>query len=515
MASLKFELSEDKTSYAVVGVGLFGKNVEAVEIPREHKGLPVTEIGARAFYQLMKLRSVIIPDSVSAIGDYAFWRCFRLDEFTIPSSITSIGKYAFQYCDGLSSVTIPESVALIGENAFAGCGILTIHCDATEKPEGWSESWRGDTPVAWRDIPQNQRLEFKLNDSDGTYSVVGIGKFDGTELVIPEEHNGKPVRAIRKGNYDGCEGITSLRLHEGIDIVEEEVLSKFKGLTSIEVDEYNGDFKSVDGNLYTADGEKLVQYAPGKADRSFAVPSGVTSIGAYAFSGVSALEEVTIPVGVGAIGGWAFAHCGLKRVTVPGSVTKIGCSAFYSCEAMENVSLEEGVSNIAGSAFSGCLALTSINIPASVTYIDTSVFVRCYSLRSIQIDPDNPAYRMTDGVLYTKDGRSLLQYLAARQDTSFTVPEGVEVLEDYSFSCCKTLTAVSIGRGVTKIGRYAFFNCSGLTDIVIPVGVSTVEMLAFRFCNNLTINCEAEEKPAGWSEKWNGDRPMVWGYKGE
>ena len=37
---------------------------------------------------------------------------------------------------------------------------------------------------------------------------------------------------------------------------------------------------------------------------------------------------------------------------------------------------------------------------------------------------------------------------------------------------------------------------------------------AFYDCKNLTIYCEAEEQPEGWSADWNKSRcPVVWGYK--
>ena len=539
MASLKFELSRDKTSYAVVGVGLFGKNVEEVEIPEEYKGKPVTAIGERAFYQLMKLRRVSIPDSVSSIGDYAFWRCFRLDEFTIPSSITSIGKYAFQYCDGLSSVTIPESVALIGENAFAGCGILTVHCDATEKPEGWSESWRGDTPVAWRDIPQNQRLEFKLNDSDGTYSVVGIGKFDGTELEIPETYRDKPVTAIENAAFDNCEKITGVIVPESVTRIGESAFRGCKNLKSINVDAYNTEYSSIDGNLYNESGTTLIQYAAGKSDTSFEIPRSVTSVGNYAFFGVSALTDVTLHDGITNIGRWSFANCvGLSSVDIPDSVTDVGGSAFFGCERLARLTIGKGVRRIWSGAFGSCLSLPEVTIHKDITKIDESAFSRCTSLKRITVDEDNAEYKSVDGNLYTKDGKVLVHCAADNVGTSFTVPKGVTVIGAFAFSYCKSLTSVTIPDGVESIGRYAFISCTGLTDVVIPDSVTVIDKFAFFSCTGLssavipesvtridsgafkgcreaTVRCAAAEKPAGWDAAWNGDCPVVWGYKGE
>ena len=65
---------------------------------------------------------------------------------------------------------------------------------------------------------------------------------------------------------------------------------------------------------------------------------GVTSIGAYAFSGCRALKNVTIPDGVTDIGYSAFLFCSrLKDATIPASVTSGGLRAFYGCSKLHDV----------------------------------------------------------------------------------------------------------------------------------------------------------------------------------
>jgi hypothetical protein len=62
------------------------------------------------------------------------------------------------------------------------------------------------------------------------------------------------------------------------------------------------------------------------------IPSSVTSIGDFAFTGCSGLTSVTIPNSVTSIGEYAFAGCsGLTSVTIPNSVTSIGKDAFTQC----------------------------------------------------------------------------------------------------------------------------------------------------------------------------------------
>ena len=51
-----------------------------------------------------------------------------------------------------------------------------------------------------------------------------------------------------------------------------------KALTNIDVANNNQQYKSINGDLYTKDGKTLLQYAPGKTEKSFTIPSHVTNI---------------------------------------------------------------------------------------------------------------------------------------------------------------------------------------------------------------------------------------------
>ena len=65
---------------------------------------------------------------------------------------------------------------------------------------------------------------------------------------------------------------------------------------------------------------------------------------------------------------------------------------------------------------------------------------------------------------------------------------------------------------VTCIGDFAFLNYSSLESIVIPKSVISIGEGAF-YNNNLTVYCEAETQPIGWSEEWSLETtPVVWGY---
>ena len=447
-------------------------------VPTSLKKVTITggSIGSNAFYNCDSLTSVVIPNSVTSIGNYAFYGCSSLTSVVIGDSVTSIGSYAFSNCSSLTSIEIGNSVTSIGSNAFEYCSSLT-------------------------------------------------------SIKIPDS-----VTSIGNNAFGYC-----------------------SSLTSITVSANNTKYKSIDGNLYSKGGKTLIQYAIGKTATSFTIPNSVTaigyeafyncdsltsveigdsvtSIGSYAFSSCYSLTSVEIGDSVESIGNAAFAHCDrLTSVVIPDSVTSIGAHAFLSCDSLMSVEIGDSVESIGDWAFSGCSSLTSVEIPDSVTSIGAHAFSRCHSLTSITVSENNTKYKSIDGNLYSKDGKTLIQYAYGKTATSFTIPDSVESIDSYAFYDCDSLTSVVIPNSVTSIGNYAFYNCdsltsieigdsvtsigerafyycSSLTSIEIPSSVTGIGDSAFYACSSLTIYCAAESQPSGWNSSWNYDnRSVVWG----
>lgn len=106
-----------------------GSETELV-IPGEIDGYPVrilgTEMFKDAFIREVKVRSVVIPDSVEELenGLWAggvFQYLDALEEVYIPGSVKVIGDYAFYSCEHLTKVEMEEGVERLGEMAFGSC----------------------------------------------------------------------------------------------------------------------------------------------------------------------------------------------------------------------------------------------------------------------------------------------------------------------------------------------------------------------------------------------------------
>ena len=102
------------------------------------------------------------------------------------------------------------------------------------------------------------------------------------------------------------------------------------------------------------------------------------------------------------------------------------------------------VTTISDSAFAACSNLTSVTIPDSVTTIGERVFVFCSNLTSITVDPDNEYYQSIDGNLYSKDGKTLIQYAAGKTETAFIIPDGVNIIGNGAFYKCTNLTSITV-----------------------------------------------------------------------
>ena len=169
---------------------------------------------------------------------------------------------------------------------------------------------------------------------------------------------------------------------------------------------------------------------------------------------------------VTSIGDYAFQDCSnLYSVTIPDSVTSIGIGAFYNCHQLSCVNIPNLTKSIGAIAFASCICLTSITISDSVENIGRAAFYTCYGLSSIDVSDNNQHYKSIDGVLYTKDLKTLIQYPIGKEAASFTVPNTVTSISVFSFVGCSYITSIDIPNSVTNIGANVFDWCPFLTSI--------------------------------------------------
>ena len=266
------------------------------------------------------------------------------------------------------------------------------------------------------------------------------------------------------------------------------VLSCFAGLTFSVGAETSGDYEYEvldDGTV------SITKY--NGSDEEVTIPSeidgkNVTKIGEFAFWRYSKLISINLPNSILEISEAAFGECSnLVNIDIAKSVIKIGKSAFQNCVALKEIHIPYSVTEIGEGAFIGCKNLKEISIPASVKEIKSSVFYRCSSLIYIDVDKDNKCYISDNGVLYSKDKSILMSYPQNMSNTTYSIPKGVLLIDDFAFSGCSYLERIELPETITEIGQYAFSGCDNIESIDIPKNVNKIGGRAFFGCNNLSI----------------------------
>ena len=264
------------------------------------------------------------------------------------------------------------------------------------------------------------------------------------------------------------------------------------------------------------------------------LPNSVTSIGESAFRECSALAQANIPASVTGIGNWAFNECAaLTHITIPDGVAAIGYGTFQNCSALAQVNIGSGVGTIGEYAFYICSSLAEVTIPDNVTHIGSNAFKSCSSLREVtignglagmgdgafanckelarfEVASGNTAFCAEDGVLFSKDKSTLVQYPAGKAETTYAIPGGVTRLGTEAFYGCSSLLTLHCGTATPPALGSNCFKSSGIKTVFIPAG--TLEAYTSAWGNGYTYIEEWEltvhvETPGGLEAALNGHSP--------
>lgn len=183
-ADFTFQLTKDGTGVIITGVS---GNPKEVKIPSKFEGVPVVEIGDKAFEDHLGITSITIPNSVTKIGSNAF-SSTGITKIVIPDSVTEMGSFPLNGCKMLTEAKLSDNISKL------------IILGAS----GWP------TGVKKINLPKN------LKEID-TFAFIGFPEI--TDLAIPD--------TITK--------LIFISYHHGVPLKEGEIPETFKGCQKLPI----------------------------------------------------------------------------------------------------------------------------------------------------------------------------------------------------------------------------------------------------------------------------------------
>lgn len=381
------------------------------------------------------IEEIILPPSLRVIGKGAFDRQIDLRKVDFCEGLSEVGELAFSYCSSLTEIILPSTIQAISTGAFSNCTALT----------------KVVIPQPVKGCTDGKNSECCISES--LFSYCSALK----EIIIPAG-----TKTIGNIAFIGCKSLMAIDIPDSVEEIGTSAFCECSSLTDI------------------------------------ILPESIRMVASGAFRICEALKKVVIPHAIGGtvagesipncISDGLFSRCcALKEVHIPIGTKIIGKEAFWSCQALEEISIPDSVEEIGDQAFGYCIGLRVIRLPSSVMKIGKEAFPHGEhsKLEQILVDPENEAYCSVDGVLYSKDSKTLIQCPANYPNTIYKVPEGVEEISSSAFEGCQNIRKVVLPDSVIQIGENAFSRMYSLKTVVLPTSLKVIGKEVFAYCVKL------------------------------
>lgn len=269
-------------------------------------------------------------------------------------------------------------------------------------------------------------------------------------------HLPEKIESIPSGSFSHCWSLEELYIPRNVKSIAYDAFDNCHSLKSIEIDPRN-------------------RYLIKKGDCIIDIHGNLV------FSGGSAMLPNTY---IKSINGSVLQYSNCTSLIIPEGVVEIGrempntsygSPPIFRCDELKTIVFPDSLTYI-GRAIQECQSLEKISLPRNVHTIMPGAFYGCNALSSIEIDKRNEMFYSIDNCIIEKAKRTVYLGIA-----SSVIPnDGSVVAIDYrAFEDLKSHTSLVIPRAITKVEHFAF--CGTYFDIF----------------------CEAEAKPAGWSNLWS------------
>ena len=363
-------------TYKISGYTPSGLVPTRLEIPSTYLGKEVNEI---AFDYNLITGNVESQYSFSAIS-----------QIYIPNTIKSISSEVFLYGESVEEFIVDESNPVYG--AIEKCLFDKVNMLLISAPRVFEGTF--NVPKGTLGI-----------ENYAFYRVLNL-----TDIKFNDE-----LLMIGSRSFYGCSNIKNFTLSNNITTIGSEAFAYCSKLKSITL---STKLESLERQVFNS----CIKL------ESIEIPGSVKYIKEFAFASCNSLETVILNEGLKAIEQKAFQYTPIKSLVLPSTLKTIGDNAFGACEYLTSVKANEGLEKIGKTCFNLCKKLEEFSIPSTLTSIGEGAFTACISLKNINVSETNTSYMSKDGVLYSKDGKTLIHYPNLANFKRYEIPSGTTTL---------------------------------------------------------------------------------------
>ncbi len=158
-----------------------------------------------------------------------------------------------------------------------------------------------------------------------------------------------------------------------------------------------------------------------------------------------------------------------KEIIVGEGITAISSSVVFErlwCgNGVERLVLPNSLKKISVRAFKGVsFAHDTITLPANVKKIEPGAFWGA-DLAKIKVSGKNKHFVSKDGVLFSKDYKTLVCYPKGKKTKNYKLPKTVTEIKPMAFAENYYIQKVQLPKNLRKLGGGAFYLCGRLSDI--------------------------------------------------
>lgn len=387
-----------------------------------------TRISEKAFKDFESLKTITLPDSITAIDSEAFSGCVSLATINnIPTNLTKITAKSFYNCSSLTDSTlkslISSSVQIIEDRAFAGCSkITTIEINNTVKHIGLGA------------------FENCSSISEITVPFIGMGyKLDNRTNELTNDFDTNNVFGYIFGASD-----------------REDNNTKVNNIKSVTI---SGSYNIPEFAFYNCSKLKTV-----------VLNDDVEEIGQAAFSNCSSLTSLSLPLNLKVIDEYAFLECkSLTKIELSENIKTIGDCAFIGCKKISAINLHN-IQQIGINVFQGCDKLTDVQINVNNENYEV---VQTTTL-------DGETMKITSSVIFSKGLEKLICYISGNKLTEYELPQETKIICQNAFTNCQNLIKLIIPNTIEEISNQAIVSCTNLEELTLPfIGLKKNETNTF------------------------------------